>query len=114
MSVERELPVEIDVAEVSKLRESSEDFLLLDVRETDEYAIAKIEGSTLLPMSELGNRIEELEAHREKRIVVYCHHGGRSLQVTQALRRHGFSQVQNMTGGIDLWSQQIDSDVARY
>ena len=109
-----ELPIEIDVAAVAELRESGRDFLLLDVREDDEYAIAKIDGSMLVPMSQLRDRVGDLEEHRQRLIVVHCHHGGRSMQVTQALRNSGFPQVQNMAGGIDQWSVQIDPDVPRY
>lgn len=108
------LPIETDVAAVNAMITSAEDFLLLDVRETNEYDVAKIDGSVLLPMSELSARASELDAHRERLIVVHCHHGGRSLQVTHALRGAGFTRVQNMAGGIDAWSQLIDSGVPRY
>ena len=114
MSENLELPIETDVATVDSMLKAGDDFLLLDVRGTDEYCIAKISGSLLLPMSELGNRVGELEEHRDRLIVVHCHHGGRSLQITQVLRNNGFAKVQNMAGGIDAWSQQIDSSVARY
>ncbi|MDA8744110.1 rhodanese-like domain-containing protein [Rubripirellula amarantea] len=96
------------------MRASGEDFVLLDVREQDEYDFAKIDGSMLIAMSELGDRLADLEPYRDSHIVVHCHHGGRSLRVTQVLREQGFSKVQNMTGGIDAWSQQIDSNVQRY
>lgn len=114
MSQDHELPLETDVTSVDALRKSAEDFVLLDVRENEEYAIAKIEGSVLLPMSELVDRIDELEPHRDQLIVVHCHHGGRSMQVTQYLRGQGFAKVQNMAGGIDAWSQLIDDTVSRY
>ena len=65
-------------------------------------------------MSELGERVEELEPHRGDMIVVYCHHGVRSLRVTQALRGAGFVKVQSMAGGIDQWSLQVDASVPRY
>ncbi len=114
MSEAAELPIETDVAGVVALRESGQEFVLLDVREEDEYAIAKIDGSILLPMSQLRDRVTELEKYRDRLIVVHCHHGGRSMQVTQALRNHGFEKVQNMAGGIDQWSAQIDPSVRRY
>lgn len=109
-----ELPIEVDVTSVAGIQQAGDDFLLLDVRESDEYATARIEGSVLIPMSELQERFEELESHRDRHIVVHCHHGGRSMQVTQALRAAGFSKTQNMAGGIDAWSQQVDSSVPRY
>jgi rhodanese-related sulfurtransferase len=109
-----ELPLEIDVESVRQLRERDEKFVLLDVRNPDEYATARIEGSTLLPMGELQSRLAELESHRNDHIVVHCHHGGRSLKVTHFLRQQGFPNVQNMAGGIDAWSTQIDPQVPRY
>jgi rhodanese-related sulfurtransferase len=109
-----ELPLNIDVSAVKQLRDSGEQFLLLDVRNPDEYATAKIEGATLIPMGELQARLSELEPHKQNHIVVHCHHGGRSMRVTQFLRQQGFSQVQNMDGGIDAWSLQVDPSVPRY
>ena len=109
-----ELPIEIDVNTVSVMQSNGDDFLLLDVREPVEHATAKIDGSLLIPMGELGDRISELDEHRERLIIVHCHHGGRSMQVTLALRNHGFAKVQNMAGGIDQWSQRVDNDVPRY
>ena len=79
-------PIEIDVQAVKALREANEPFLLLDVRNPDEYETAQIEGSLLIPMGELGDRLDELDPYKDGRIVVHCHHGGRSMQVTQALR----------------------------
>ncbi len=96
------------------MQENREPFFFLDCREPDEYETAAIPGATLLPMSELRERLEELEPHRDRRIVVHCHHGGRSLQVAQFLRRNGFEQAQSMAGGIDQWSQQIDPSIPRY
>lgn len=109
-----ELPIELDVSEVKSLRDQGESFVLLDIREREEYDVAKIDGSVLIPMSELRDRLDELEPHREERIVVHCHHGGRSMQVTNALRARDFAKCQNMAGGIDQWSLQIDSSIPRY
>ena len=114
MSEQAELPIEVDVATVNAMQQQKKSFVLLDVREQNEYDIAKIEGSQLLPMSELRLRLEELEPHQQSHIVVHCHHGGRSMQVTRALRERGYAKVQNMAGGIDAWSLQVDSDVPRY
>ncbi|MDV6028706.1 MAG: rhodanese [Phycisphaera sp. RhM] len=107
-------PIEIDVQTVKALQDSDESFLLLDVRQNEEYATAKIDGSVLIPMGELGQRLDELDPYKDQRIVVHCHHGGRSMQVTEALRSRGFDKVQNMAGGIDAWSLQIDGSVPRY
>jgi rhodanese-related sulfurtransferase len=114
MSNAENLPIETDVATVAAMQKNGDDFLLLDVREPDEYAIAKITGSVLIPMRELHDRIGELDEHRDRLIVVHCHHGGRSLRVTQHLLSIGFTKVQNMAGGIEQWSEQIDPRVPKY
>lgn len=108
------LPIETDVATLAKLTEEGADFLLLDVRENDEYEICNIEGSELLPLSEFEDRVAELNPHKDRRIIVHCHFGGRSMRVTEALRERGFAKAQNLAGGIDQWSQEIDSSVDRY
>jgi rhodanese-related sulfurtransferase len=109
-----DLPLEIDVKDLDRLRRERDEFVLLDVREAYEFAIARIEGSVLVPMSEIGDRLDELEEHRQRVIVVHCHHGIRSLQVTHALRSRGFPRVHNLAGGIDRWSRQIDPTVPTY
>src|SRR5665213_1713520 len=101
------VPLEMDCRAVKTMINSGTSFLFLDCREPDEFATAHIEGTTLIPMSELGQRVGELESHRDAAIVVHCHHGGRSLRVTNWLRQQGFPHVTNMSGGIDEWSQQI-------
>lgn len=107
-------PLEVSVQHVHELREADKDFLLLDCRERDEFETARIEGSLLIPMSDLAERVEELEPHRQRSIVVHCHHGGRSMQVTRWLHEQGYPQTQNMAGGIDAWSLEIDQAVPRY
>ncbi len=109
-----DIPLEIDCLTVKQKLDASDDLLLVDCREPDEHAVAKIAGAKLLPMSEIADRLRELEPYRELLIVVHCHHGGRSLRVVRWLREQGYSQVQNLSGGIDAWSQQIDSTVPRY
>ena len=107
-------PLEMDCRAVKSKLDSGESFLFLDCREPEEYTTAKITGTTLIPMSELARRVDELEPHRDATIVVHCHHGGRSMRVTNWLRQQGFAKVTNMAGGIDEWSQQIDPSVPRY
>lgn len=114
MTDNSELPLEVDVQTVAKMQQSEDSFVLLDVREQQEFDTARIGGSRLIPMSELRERVQELEDCRDQRIVVHCHHGMRSLQVTQAMRQAGFSQTQSMAGGIDQWSIEIDDAVPRY
>ena len=107
------LPIEIDVTSVKELLDTGADFLLLDCRQPSEYQAANIAGAQLIPMREVPSKLTEL-GPQEKHIVVHCHHGGRSLQVTHYLREQGFPNVQNMSGGIDAWSQIIDPKVPRY
>ena len=64
-------------------------------------------------MREVPARLAEL-GDKAGRIIVHCHHGGRSLRVTNYLRQQGFSQAQNMSGGIDAWSLEVDPAVPRY
>jgi len=109
-----ELPLEIDCRTVKSKLDANEDFLFVDCREPDEHATAQIAAAKLIPMSSITERVNELEMHRDKLIVIHCHHGGRSLRVTRWLRDNGFSQAQSMAGGIDLWSQEIDPTVPRY
>lgn len=84
---------------------------LLDVREPWEFATARIEGSRLIPLGEMPDRVSELDPDRET--IVICHHGTRSAYVTQSLDRSGFSNVLNLEGGLDAYSQ-VDEKVPRY
>ena len=108
------LPSDVSVHEVKQLLDSEQPFLLLDCRGQDEYDLVHLEPAKLIPMDELQHRVSELHCHRTSRIVVYCHLGGRSQMVTAWLRQQGFTQVQNMAGGIDAWAQQIDPSLPRY
>jgi rhodanese-related sulfurtransferase len=106
--------VEIDCQSVQQKLTDREEFLLLDCREADEHAFVKILPATLLPMSEIQTRVDELEPYRHSQIIVYCHHGVRSLQVVQWLTTQGFNSALSMAGGIDCWSTQIDESLPRY
>jgi rhodanese-related sulfurtransferase len=114
MNRQEELPLEIDVRSVRELQQQGEDFVLLDIREQDEYDLVRIAGARFLPMSQIQARLDELMPLRDQRIVVHCHHGGRSERVTHWLRRQGFSRVQNMAGGIDAWAVEIEPSLPRY
>ena len=94
--------------------DGDEAFVLLDVREPAEVAAASIAAATVVSMGEVKSRLSELEEYADDRVVVMCHHGARSLQVTAFLRQQGFDHVHSMAGGIDLWSRDIDPDVPRY
>jgi rhodanese-related sulfurtransferase len=86
---------------------------LIDVRELWEFEAAHIEGSVLMPMGDVPARAHQ-ELDPDERLVVLCHHGQRSLNVTAWLRNQGFENVQSLRGGIDAWSAEIDPLVARY
>ena len=85
--------------------------VLLDVREPWEFDLARIDGSRLIPMSELGERLAELDPGAET--VVICHHGIRSAYVTRALQEAGFDKVLNLEGGLDAYSF-VDESVPPY
>lgn len=86
---------------------------LIDVREPWEYATARIGGSVLMPMGDVPSRAHQ-ELDPDERVVVLCHHGMRSMNVTVWLRNQGFEQVQSLRGGIDAWSAEVDPSVGRY
>lgn len=85
---------------------------LIDVREPYEWRIARIEGARLIPLAQLGAKLGELDRGRD--IVLYCHHGFRSLTAGEFLVAQGFTRVWNLSGGIDRWSAEVDPSVATY
>ncbi len=103
---------EITPEEVKRKLEDGERPVLLDIRESWEYATAHIDGSKHTPMNELPTRASELDP--DDHIVVLCHSGVRSARVTEWLRQNGFEKVQSMRGGIDRWSRTVDPTVPRY
>jgi adenylyltransferase/sulfurtransferase len=105
---------EVSAAVVQAMLERGDDFLLLDVREPDEFEASRIEGSKLVPLGELESRLAELEEWKERPIVVHCHKGGRSAKASELLTAKGFIRVTNLAGGIDAWSLTVDVDVPRY
>ncbi len=105
---------EVTPREVQAMRDAGESFVLVDCRTPAEAAVADIGADKLVPLQEVAQRLDELQPYREQKVVVHCHHGGRSLQMTAVLRQQGFADVKSMAGGIDLWSRDIDSDVPRY
>lgn len=101
--------------EVKRRIDSGEKLHLIDVREPHEFALAKIEGATLIPMRAVPGELQDLEARAdEAALIVYCHHGVRSLNVVNWLREQGIEACQSMSGGIDEWSLRIDPAVPRY
>jgi molybdopterin/thiamine biosynthesis adenylyltransferase/rhodanese-related sulfurtransferase len=103
---------EISARELDAERSRNEALVLLDVREPHEHEIAVLPGARHIPLSALPARLGELDGHAE--IVTFCHHGIRSLKALDLLRGAGFAKVRSLRGGIDAWSQEVDSSVARY
>jgi len=89
-----------------------EAIVLLDVREDEEVAIVHLPGAIHIPMGEVPGRLHELDPDKE--IVVYCHHGVRSLRVAQFLAQRDFANVVNLAGGIDAWAIEVEPGMARY
>ena len=104
---------EITVEEVKALRDTGAEVVLLDVREPWEIETASIAGSKHIVMGDIPARFNQ-ELDPEDHIVVICHHGVRSMNVTAWLRQQGFEKVQSLRGGIDRWAREIDQKVAVY
>lgn len=104
--------IEITPREVKELLARAGNVLFVDVREKWEYDTTHIEGSTLIPLGEIPANLARLE--RADEIVCFCHHGMRSLDAAAWLRSQGVEGARSMAGGIDRWSTEIDSGVARY
>ena len=104
---------EISVAELKSLRDTRSEFTLLDVREAWELQTAQIAGSKHMPMGDVPSRFQQ-ELDPEDHIVVVCHHGVRSMNVTAWLRQQGFEKAQSLRGGIDRWSREVDPSVPLY
>jgi rhodanese-related sulfurtransferase len=103
---------EITVQQASELLQEGK-ARLIDVREPWEFSTAKIEGSLAMPMGEVPARAHQ-ELDPDERLLVLCHHGARSLSVTNWLRQQGFESAQSVASGIEAWSRQIDPSIPRY
>ena len=112
---ETPLPIETSPQDIQRRLTAGEKLLLVDVREPAEFQVARIAGAELIPMRTVPAQLQRLEAAADDAmLIVYCHHGVRSLNVVNWLREQGISGCQSMAGGIDRWSLQIDPSVPRY
>ena len=93
--------------------EAGEPLSLIDVRELHEHQICHIAGATLIPMREVTQQFDRLEEAATP-LVVFCHHGVRSLTVVEWLREQGLTDCVSLAGGIDAWSREVDPTVPRY
>lgn len=105
---------EISPREVKAALEAGEALRLVDCREPDEVAIAKIEGAEVIPLSQWGALASERFPQPHERVVIFCHAGVRSAYAAADLMRRGMTRVQNMAGGIEAWSLDVDPGVPRY
>ena len=103
---------EISAKELKAKMDREEKFVLIDVREPNEFEINKIPGAKLIPLGTLPERVSELDSADE--IVIHCHFGGRSAKACELLQKIGYKKVKNLAGGIDAWSQDVDPSVPRY
>lgn len=103
---------EISTKKASILRENNAEVVFLDVREDSELAICRIDGALHIPMGQIPERYEALP--KQAPLVVFCHHGMRSMQVLQYLEARGFENVVNLEGGIHAWANDIDPNVTKY
>ncbi len=103
---------ETTVEELKKKKDSGDTFTLLDVRESHEVFISKIEGGTLIPLDDLSGRMAEL--NKEDEVVVMCRSGARSAQACELLEKNGFENVSNLKGGVNEWAKKIDTSLPVY
>ncbi len=107
--------LEISVPEAaSKLSSGDEGFVLIDIREPDELAVASIGGAVHIPMGDIPSKINQLEADEDTTIAVICHSGRRSLKAAMFMQQQGLAGARSVAGGIDWWSLRIDPSIPRY
>jgi rhodanese-related sulfurtransferase len=104
--------MEIEPRKVKELLDRGEIVLFVDVRDPWEYRTSRIEGSTLIPLREIQANLSRF--HEANEVIVFCHHGMRSLDAAAWLRSQGIERVRSMSGGIDRWSAEVDPGVPRY
>jgi rhodanese-related sulfurtransferase len=106
----QELPIEVTVQQAEELRKQGA--VILDVREDWEFEQGHIDGALHIPLQTLPARLDDVP--KDQRVVINCHHGGRSMRAVQFLREQGHNHIANLQGGLDRWSQEIDPSIARY
>ena len=110
-----QLPYEVTPREVKDMLDAGDSVRLIDVREMGEHQLTRIDGAELIPMRGVPAALSRLEGLAEEgSLIVFCHHGVRSMQVVNWLREQGVSDCQSMAGGIDRWSVDIDPALPRY
>lgn len=105
---------EISILSAAELIASETPVLLIDCREQHEYDFCHIDGSILVPLSSFAGKAEAILKHSDQQVLIYCHHGVRSLHAVRYLTEQGFPNTLSIQGGIDLWSLRVDSNIPRY
>jgi adenylyltransferase/sulfurtransferase len=104
---------EITAKELKERLDRGDDLQIIDVREPNEYETARLEGAKLIPLGQVVNRMDEIDATRET--VVHCKLGGRRAKAIEALTRAGFAgRLSNLKGGLTAWSNDVDPSVPKY
>jgi len=104
---------ETTATELKQKLDNGENVQLIDVRQPDEHAFAKIEGAKLIPLGDIMRRMDEIDESRET--VIHCKAGGRSAKAIEFLQKAGFKgKLSNLKGGITAWSNEVDSSVPKY
>lgn len=104
----------IRVEELAEKIEKGEPVYLVDVRQPWESEYCQLPNSVLIPLGELPDRVGEVQPPEGALVVVYCHHGVRSMSGAAILQQAGFENAASLVGGIDAWSQRVDAKVPRY
>ena len=104
---------EISVTDLRALLDEDQ-VRLIDCREEDEHLLCRIEGATLIPLQQIPESVGAVRGEGDRPIVIYCHHGMRSMHATQFLRGKGLADTFSLRGGIDAWSVEVDPEVPRY
>jgi adenylyltransferase/sulfurtransferase len=111
-----ETPLEISPSDVSSLLQhpGERTCRLIDCREEDEWQLCRLPRAQLVPLSRFGELVPQVFTDPQEHIIIYCHHGMRSLRAAQFLRQHGIARAQSMRGGIDAWADMVDPATPRY
>lgn len=112
----QDTPIELSPTDVSALlgQPGKHDFRLIDCREEDEWQICRLPEAELVPLSNFGELAAQRFTDPQENLIVYCHHGMRSLRAAEWLRSRGFARAQSMQGGIAAWADVIDPETPRY
>ncbi|HLA96460.1 MAG TPA: rhodanese-like domain-containing protein [Pyrinomonadaceae bacterium] len=103
---------EISATDLKKKMDEG-DVQLIDVRQPDEFAFAKIEGAKLIPLGDILKRMDELDPAKET--ILQCKMGGRSAKAIELLRSAGYTgELKNLKGGITAWSNEVDEKIPKY